>query len=104
MSNDFTPQVLMSKIFSVDEDISRYKLSHPEKDFSSDNYILNLQKEKLNYSETLKILTHQISRDRNILSTVLDVLKYKIEKIVVPWNRKIDELYGKIYQAKNLQE
>ena len=45
----------------------------------------------------------------NSLNKIVKEIKYvwdnyKVEKMVVPWKDKIDELHGKIYKANNFQE
>ena len=50
----------------------------------------------------IKIFINSLNKIAKEIQYIWD--KYKVEKIVVPWNDKIEELYGKIYQASNFQE
>ena len=52
--------------------------------------------------DNIEIFVNSLNKIAKEVKYIWD--KYKVEKIVVNWNNKIDELYGKIYQASNFQE
>ena len=55
-----------------------------------------------NILDNIEIFINSLHKIAKEIKYIWD--KYKVEKIVVPWNDKIEELYGKIYQASNFQE
>ena len=55
-----------------------------------------------NILDNIEIFINSLNKIAKEVKYIWD--KYKEEKIVANWNNKIDELYGKIYQASNFQE